>query len=255
MLKISLTYFWVPFLTLTLFSLNLFSCDSLRYCFAQSDTRSDTPNNVQAGSLISKAKNYIERNNFSMAVRHLNEALKKSPRQAEAYLLRGEALDRMGFPMKALQDLNKYIELRPQDPEGFIQRADTNNFNSDHKAAIEDYNRALRILPNSRAAVLGRGLAFTAMENYEMAIQDYSRLLLRYPRDHEAWANLGMAYHLSGNNQSAIESLLKALEFEPDRDWRIKIDRIIQQLSAEIVSEKPRKRGPTKSHRNPDGGR
>jgi tetratricopeptide (TPR) repeat protein len=254
MLKIISIYFLIPVFTLTLCPFNFFSFDSLSYCFAQSDTKLALPNNAQPGSLISKAKIYMEKNNFPLALRHLNEALKKSPRQAEVYLLRGKTLDRMGLPMKALQDLKKYIELRPQDPAGFIQRADINNFNSDHKAAVQDYNRALRILPNSRAALVGRGLAFAAMGNYDLAIQDYKGSLLRYPRDHEAWANLGMAYHLSGKNQSALESFLKALELEPDRDWRIKIDRIIQQLSAEIVSENPRKRGPTKFRSNPAGG-
>ena len=135
--KITSSYFLIPVLTLTLCPFNFFSFDSLSYCFAQSDRKLALPNNVQPGSLISKAKIYIEKNNFPLALRQLNEALKKSPRQAEAYLLRGKTMDRMGLPMKALQDLNKYIELRPQDPAGFIQRADINNFNTDHKAAVQ----------------------------------------------------------------------------------------------------------------------
>lgn len=248
MIKFVSIYLLMTFLELSLSSFGFFVFNPMNYCFAQAETKIAAPNQELPGSLISKAKNYLEKNNFPMAVRHLNEALKKSPKPAEAYLLRGKALDRMGFPMKALQDLNKYVELRPQDPEGFVQRADTNNFNLDHKASIEDYNRALRILPNSRSALIGRGLAFAAMGNYEMAIQDYNRLLLKYPLDYEAWANLGVAYHLLGKNQSAIESLVKALELEPDTEWRIKIDRIVQQISSAIVLEKPKKRGPTKSH-------
>ena len=136
---------------------------------------------IPAASLISRAKGFIEKNEFPVAIRYLTEAVKQSPRSVEAYLLRGEAFDKMGFPMKALQDLNRYVELRPHDPQGFIQRADTNNFNLDHKAAIEDYNRALRLVPNSRSAILGRGMAYVGLERYDLAIQDYESVLGRYP--------------------------------------------------------------------------
>ena len=68
----------------------------------------------------------IEKNDYTVAIRYLTEALKESPKPVKAYLFRGQAYDRVGLPMKALQDLNRYIELRPNDLEGFVSRADTN---------------------------------------------------------------------------------------------------------------------------------
>lgn len=201
---------------------------------------------IPANSLISRAKDLIERNELPVAIRYLTEAVKQSPRSVEAYLLRGEAFDKMGLPMKALQDLNRYVEFRPHDPQGFIQRADTNNFNLDHKAAIEDYNRALRLAPNSRSAILGRGMAYVGLERYDLAIQDYESVLRRYPNDHEAWANLGMAYSQSGRKDKAAESFKKAIELEKNPEWKNKLNHMLEQLSSAPKAERQKSGGPTR---------
>ncbi|MCX5874548.1 MAG: tetratricopeptide repeat protein [Deltaproteobacteria bacterium] len=205
-------------------------------------------------TLISKARSLIEKKNFPVAVRYLTEALKQSPRATEAYLLRGQAFDKMGFPMKALQDLNKYVELRPNDLEGYISRADTNNFNLDHKAAVEDYNRALQLVPDSRPALLGRGIAYAGLENYDLAIRDYETVLSMYPWDHEALVNLGMAFALSGKKESALKSFNKALQVEVDPAWRARISSMVDQISVATKSEKPKPRGPTRSPINKETG-
>ncbi|MGC8604847.1 MAG: tetratricopeptide repeat protein [Desulfomonilaceae bacterium] len=213
---------------------------------AQTPLQSKVRTKIPAASLISKAKTFIEKNDYPIAIRYLSEALKHSPKPIEAYLIRGEAFDKMGFPMKALVDLNKYIELRPRDPEGFVRRADTNNFNLDYKAAIEDYNRALRLAPNSRSALLGRGMAYAGLEHYDLAIQDYESVLSRYPKDHEAWLNLGVVYSLAGRKDKALESLKKALDFERNPERRSKISHMIEQFSMEPKIEKPKIHGPTR---------
>ncbi len=201
---------------------------------------------IPAASLISKAKILIEKNDFAVAIRYLTEALKQSPRPVEASLFRGEAFDKMGFPMKALLDLNKYVELRPNDPEGFIRRADTNNFNLDHKAAVEDYNKALQLVPDSRPALLGRGIAYAGLENYELAIHDYQTILSMYPWDHEALVNLGTACALAGKKELALKSFNKALQVEVDPAWRAKINRMVEQVSVAAGAEKQKVRGPTR---------
>lgn len=205
-------------------------------------------------TLISKARSLIEKKNFPAAVRYLTESLQNSPKTAEAYLLRGQAYDRMGFPMKALQDLNRYIELRPNDLEGFISRADVNNFNLDHKAAVEDYNKALQLLPDSRPALIGRGIAYAGLENYDLAIRDYETVLSMYPWDHEALVNLGMAFALSGKKESALKSFNKALQVEVDPAWRARISSMVDQLSVATNQEKPKPRGPTRSPINKETG-
>lgn len=207
---------------------------------------------LPVASLISKAKLLNEKNNFAMAVRYLNEALKRSPKSVEAYLLRGEALDRMGLPMKALQDFNKYIGLRPNDLDGYIKRGDTNNFNHDPKAAIDDYDKALHFVPDSRSALLGRGMAYTSLERYDLAIQDYESLLNKYPWDHEAWANLGIVYAQIGKKDQALQSFTKALKVEQNSEWRAKINRMMDELSVSSKSEKPKRKGPTRFPMNQD---
>ena len=219
---------------------------------AQTQSSAKYQEQLPVASLISKARLLNEKNNFPVAVKYLNEALKRSPKSVEAYLLRGEALDRMGLPMKALQDLTKYIELRPNDLEGYIKRGDINNFNHDPKAAIDDYNKALHFVPDSRSALLGRGMAYASLERYDLAILDYESLLNKYPWDHEAWANLGIVYAQTGKKDQALQSFEKALKVEQNSEWRTKISRMMDELSVSSKSEKPKPKGPTRFPINRD---
>ncbi len=237
-----------PLLALAAFGLSLFW--AAPGVFAQTIQSRGALTKIPAASLISRAKALIEKNEFQVAIRYLTEAIKQSPRPVEAYLLRGQAFDKVGFPMKALQDLNRYVELRPHDLQGFIQRADTNNFNLDHKAAIEDYDRALRLVPNSRSAILGRGMAYVGLERYDLAIQDYESVLRSYPNDHEAWANLGIAYSLSGRKGKAAESFKKAIELEKNPEWRNKLNHMLEQLSVAPKDKRLKSGGPTRFPNN-----
>ncbi len=233
--------FWICFGVVLVFG------SSPETAYAQAPSAVKVLGKVSAASLIARAKIFMGKNDLAPAARCLTEALRRSPKPSEAYLLRGEVFDKMGFPMKALTDLNNYIELRPHDPQGFIRRADTNNFNLDFKAAIEDYNRALRLAPNSRSAILGRGMAYAGLEHYDLAIQDYESAINRYPRDNEAWTNLGMAYSLSGKKDKALDSFKKALELERNPEWRTKISNMIEQLSSAHKNENPKPHGPTRN--------
>jgi len=179
---------------------------------------------------LEQGEKQFEQKHFAVAVRTLSAALRRDPRLADAYRVRGEALDQMGLPQRAIQDFTKYIELKPSDARGYACRGDAHNFNLDHDLALADYNHAIKIQPSSVSAHLGRGLAYAGMEKYEEAIKDYQVVLRANPDHTEALANMGVACMLAGRAMEAMNYFEHALKKEKDPQWRDQMEKWIGKL-------------------------
>jgi tetratricopeptide (TPR) repeat protein len=179
---------------------------------------------------LDKGKLELERSQHSLAARSLSMALRQDPDSAEAYRLRGIALERLGVFQKAEKDFTRYIELKPRDAEGHILRGDARTFNMEHSAALDDYNAALKLSPRSVPAYLGRGLALVALERYDEAIKDYQWVLTMDPNNTEAAENMALACMLAGRALEAVSYFEKALKTERDPAWRAKIEKWIEQV-------------------------
>lgn len=179
---------------------------------------------------LDQGSKQVEQKRFAIAVRTLSAAIRRDPRLAEAYRLRGQALDQMGAPHRAIQDFTKYIELKPSDAKGYIQRGDVHNFNNEHEMALADYSHAIKLQPASVPAHLGRGLAYAGLEKYDEAIKDYQVVLRSNPEHTEALANMGVACMLGGRSMEAMNYFERALKHEKDPQWRDQMEKWIANL-------------------------
>lgn len=196
---------------------------------------------------LEQGEKQFEQRHYAVAVRTLSAALRRDPRLAEAYRLRGQALDQIGLPQRAIQDFTKYIELKPSDARGYICRGDAHNFNLDHDLALADYNHAIRVQPSSVPAHLGRGLAYAGLEKYDDAIKDYQVVLRANPDNTEALANMGVACMLAGRAMEAMNYFERALQKEKDPQWRDQMEKWIAKLLQDPKVGKSGLRPPTVS--------
>ena len=196
--------------------------------------------------LIDRGKSELEKKRYAAAVRLFSTALKKDPRLAEAYRLRGSAQDKLGLYQKAIQDFTKYIELKPRDPAGYIARADARNFNQEHTAALEDYDIAVKLAPSSPGGYLGRGLAYVGLQKYSEALKEYQWVLKLDPNNTEALGNMGIACMLAGRNMEAMSYFERALATELDPQWRARIEKWTTQLIEQADAGRGEKKGPVR---------
>ena len=194
--------------------------------------------------LIERGKSELDRKRYAGAVRWFSTALRRDPRSAEAYILRGTAQDRLGFSQNAVQDFTKYIELKPRDSAGYIARGDARNFNQEHATALEDYNIAVKLAPSSAAAYLGRGLAYVGLQKYSEALKEYQWVLKLDPNNAEALGNMGIACMLAGRNMEAMSYFERALGTELDPLWRARIEKWTAQLLQQADTAGGEKKGP-----------
>ena len=73
---------------------------------------------------LSEAKAALGRKEYAQAIEKATEVIAAAPKEAPAYLLRAEALRRLGKPERALADLAVAIRLQPDRPSAFVVRAE-----------------------------------------------------------------------------------------------------------------------------------
>jgi tetratricopeptide (TPR) repeat protein len=175
-----------------------------------------------AQTFLEEGRREFAHGTYVRSIRVLSQAIAKGA-DPEAFKLRGQAYDLVGHADKAVNDFNSYISARGSDPEGYILRGDAFNAGLKHEKALADFTRAIELDPSPEEAYLGRGIAYLGLEKYELAIREFRLLQQRDPHNTDALVNLGIAYMLSEKLAEAKTQFEKALEYEQDPKWKIKI--------------------------------
>ncbi|MEE3371478.1 MAG: tetratricopeptide repeat protein [Planctomycetota bacterium] len=122
-----------------------------------------------------KGVSFADREDWSAAITHFNQAIRIDPDYAEAYYNRGLA-HRDQYD-KAIADFTEAIRIDPGDVEAYYQRGYTYSlqFGQDDKA-IADYTEAIRIDPGYVEAYYHRGVAHRESGNDEKAAVDFAKV-------------------------------------------------------------------------------
>lgn len=81
-----------------------------------------------------------------------NQNIRRNPKDAKAYTIRGSIYDDGGEYEKALADYNTAIRLNPNDGLVYHNRSLVYAAKGEDKKAIADYNKAIKLNPNSISA-------------------------------------------------------------------------------------------------------
>lgn len=79
------------------------------------------------------------------AIAAYNQAIRRDPKGARVYSLRGDAYRRLGRYHQALLDYNQAIRLAPQSADSYAGRAFTHTLLSKDKEAQQDVARAVEL--------------------------------------------------------------------------------------------------------------
>jgi tetratricopeptide (TPR) repeat protein len=131
-----------------------------------------------------KAQNFFSQKKFDSCLYLANKAIELDSQNAQIYLLRGNAQNKIGEYHKAIEDFSKAI--------GF----------SGDKALLE-------------SSYFGRGIAETKLQLYQKAIEDFSVYNKSDPTSIVPLVNRAYCYILIKNPDLAIADLTKAEKFSP----------------------------------------
>ncbi|TPX31519.1 hypothetical protein SmJEL517_g05131 [Synchytrium microbalum] len=141
---------------------------------------------------------------------YLSEALKKDPKDFEAYITRAAFQFKNGEQRKAIEDCNSALVLEPASLRAHLLRGTCYLVLHQTSVAVRDFTKAAKIDKTCHFAFYNRAVAYQSLHDLESALRDYSIVLLHQERHFDALRNRGLLYWHRGDAQNAFLDLSKA---------------------------------------------
>ena len=110
-----------------------------------SATAAPTSTPSAADKLVLQGMAKAESKDYQGAIVLYNQALKRDPKNTEAFFQRGQARDGLGDPRSAIKNYTLVVEINPNHGAAYSARGDARLKLKDRPGALEDYQRAVDI--------------------------------------------------------------------------------------------------------------
>ena len=127
---------------------------------------------------FNQAQSLSNAGQYEQAVIVYSRSISLLPNNAEAYLGRGYAYEKLGKYQDALSDYSQVIALKPTDPQAYFVRGLLYDILRKTDQAIQDYSVAISLKPNDADAYYYRGMDWEKMGNTDGARADYGKAVL-----------------------------------------------------------------------------
>lgn len=149
------------------------------------------------------------------AAEFADEAVRRCPDVARAFLARGRVFYAQGRMAEALIDLDRALELEPADPEAWLTRGYTRARAGDRSGARDDLTQSLRLEPGWATTWTHRAAVASADHREEEAERDIGEALRLEPRSVDALTRRCVLRGERGDLAGALADAEKALAAGP----------------------------------------
>jgi len=169
--------------------------------------------------------------NYELAIKDFNEAIKIKPDYAEAYLNRARAYSGGFKDDQAIADYGQAIKLKPDLAVAYFERAELYR-GVDESKAIDDYTSAIKVKPDYWNAYLARGTS-NESTTPDAAIADFTQIIQSSAElKVKAQAKLlrGSTYERKADLEHARADFLSAIALTADPFIRDRVDAHLRNL-------------------------
>ncbi len=167
----------------------------------------------QAG--LQNAEKLLRTGQLGMAVQALSNLISENPKNALAFVLRGQANAERHNDADASADFSTAVTLEPQNPERYSARGFFRLSRGNTVEALADFNKAIELDPKNARAHNSRGMARITSGEVKLAIEDFNTCLQLDPKFVAAYNNRSFALAKADRRQEALADLDKAIELDP----------------------------------------
>ena len=171
---------------------------------------------VLAESSYLLGRDFIRIENYETAISHFEDAIKKNPEYADAYLALGYCKGELGHHEEEIEAYKQAIRIRPNYTEAYFNIGVAYMKVGRYQEAIESYKQAILIKPDFEEAYHNLGLTYGMVGRYQKEIEAYKQAILIKPDNAKVYESLGGVYWLTGRYKEAIESYKQAILIKPD---------------------------------------
>ncbi|MBI4853045.1 MAG: tetratricopeptide repeat protein [Acidobacteria bacterium] len=161
---------------------------------------------------FARATESFSKGDFDIAILDYDEAIRKKPDYAEAFLERGNVYMAKAATffnkddrMKGFADFREAIKLKPNNVEAYFNLGVAYYRLDNFDDAIEAFSQVIRIQPNYFDAYNNRAYAYRKKGNLDQALGDFTEAIKINPEFSEAILNRGLIYKGKGDKEKAIE--------------------------------------------------
>ena len=137
---------------------------------------------AQKSNILSEGIDFHRKGDLRQAIESYSEEIKKNPKSADAYNLRGLAYDDMGKLKEAEADFTAAIKIAPTFADAFNNRGEVHRRQGDNRKALADYRMAIKHDKKFADPHYNSALAYESADNNEKAVEFYKSYLRLKPR-------------------------------------------------------------------------
>lgn len=130
---------------------------------------------LSAGGYTSIAEGEYKASRFEAAVQKCDSALTYNPDWADAWVVKGLALEKLGQPKRALACYDKGAEVEPDNFFVYINRAELHEKEGRLQQALADFTTSIELRPEEPDSYAGRARIYSALNMKEKAAADVGK--------------------------------------------------------------------------------
>ena len=135
-----------------------------------------------------------------------SEAIRRDPKNAQAYNNRGLAYCKQRKFDEAIADFSEAIRLDPKLASAYSGRSEVYDIKRDFDKAIADRTEAIHLEPKSTAAYIDRSNTYAFKGDWDKAIADAAEAVRLDPKSAMAYNHVGVAYDGYAKEMSRIDA-------------------------------------------------
>ncbi len=167
-------------------------------------------------ALQGKADTLLALKRYSEALNTYEKAIQINPDSAwQAWLGRGQALDKLGKNQEALESFDRVLSFNPAASQAWQGKADIYLELQQYSAAQKALDKLLTFQQNDAKIWYKKGWSLQNLEDYEGAVKAYDQALAIEPDNALIWYQKGNSFYQLNKINDALESYSKAGQFNP----------------------------------------
>ena len=174
-----------------------------------------TPNSKDVNNNIALIYNNYYKNNVKVN-EYLTKEIELFPKDANAYVNRGEFYSTINDTLNALKDFNMAIELEPENSNCYYGRAEFYKKQKIFDKSFADYQKAIEINPLDFDVYINRGDLYLELNDYANSLLDYKKAIELSPNVDAGYMKRGELYKLLKDKENSINDYNIAIELAPD---------------------------------------
>jgi len=153
--------------------------------------------------------------NYSEAIDQFDKAIAFNPNFADAYVSKGNCLEKLRRYEDALAAYDKALSLKPDLETAWLGRGNVLRNLKRYDEAFATYDKALSVKPGFENAWVGRGDIFADLKRHDEAFAAYDKALSIKPDVEGAWVARGNIFWTLKRYDEALAAYDKALSIKP----------------------------------------